>query len=255
MKQQKEEITEETNEEVEVQAQEAEGEEESKEASKEPTLEDQLEEARDKYLRLYSEFENFRRRTAKERISLNDKQRSLNALHSGLTYEVSRKDSIHQDLLGIYYNLSALYQELGRFDEAGKFLNLAGRVTQTRLGGDIQAQTRYLYREGIYHREVGNFKESLDALNQAIENGKEVGDSISIALQIELGTTYRHFGDLNKSEQELLTAIEMAKGTDEIQYFRAIDRLSALKIEQGEYSDSENYLLYNLEKKNHQLSG
>ncbi len=35
-----------------------------------PTLEDQLGEAKDKYLRLYSEFENFRRRTAKERLEL-----------------------------------------------------------------------------------------------------------------------------------------------------------------------------------------
>lgn len=180
---------------------------------------------------------------------VNDKQRSLNALHSGLTYEVANKDSIHQDLLGIYYNLSALYQELGEFGKAGKFLDLAGEITTEKLTADSKAQLRFLYRQGIYHREVGNFQESLDALNQAIASGKDVSDSISIALQIELGTTYRHFGDLNKSEAELLTAIEMAKGKDEIQYFRAIDRLSALKIEQGEYSDSENYLLHNLEKK------
>lgn len=36
----------------------------------EPTLEDQLAEAKDKYLRLYSEFENFRRRTSKEKLDL-----------------------------------------------------------------------------------------------------------------------------------------------------------------------------------------
>ncbi|MEO9485401.1 MAG: CHAT domain-containing tetratricopeptide repeat protein [Ekhidna sp.] len=180
---------------------------------------------------------------------VNDRQHSLNALHSGLTSEVANKDSLHQDLLGIYYNLSAFYQELGEFAMAGKFLGLAGRVTNSRLSNDSNAQLRYLYRQGIYHREVGNFQQSLDALNQALASGKDYNDSISIALQIELGTTYRHFGDLNRSETELLTAIEMAKGRDEIQYFRAIDRLSALKIEQGEYSDSENYLLHNLEKK------
>jgi molecular chaperone GrpE len=33
-------------------------------------LEDQLSESRDKYLRLYSEYENFRRRTSKERLEL-----------------------------------------------------------------------------------------------------------------------------------------------------------------------------------------
>src|SRR5688572_8510410 len=33
-------------------------------------LQDELAEAKDKYLRLYAEFDNFRRRTAKERIEL-----------------------------------------------------------------------------------------------------------------------------------------------------------------------------------------
>ena len=35
-----------------------------------PSLEDELNEAKDKYLRLYSEFENFRRRTSKEKLDL-----------------------------------------------------------------------------------------------------------------------------------------------------------------------------------------
>ncbi len=42
----------------------------NEEAQEEPSLEDQLGEAKDKYLRLYSEFENFRRRTSKERLDL-----------------------------------------------------------------------------------------------------------------------------------------------------------------------------------------
>lgn len=37
---------------------------------KEPSLEDKYNELNDKYLRLYSEFDNFRRRTAKERVEL-----------------------------------------------------------------------------------------------------------------------------------------------------------------------------------------
>lgn len=48
----------------------AEQEEKKAEATKEPTLEEKYNELNDKYLRLYSEFENFRRRTAKERIDL-----------------------------------------------------------------------------------------------------------------------------------------------------------------------------------------
>jgi len=44
--------------------------EEQPELSKEEQLELDLSEAKDKYLRLYSEFENFRRRNAKERVDL-----------------------------------------------------------------------------------------------------------------------------------------------------------------------------------------
>lgn len=44
--------------------------EEELELSKEEKLEIELAEAKDKYLRLYSEFENFRRRNAKERVDL-----------------------------------------------------------------------------------------------------------------------------------------------------------------------------------------
>jgi molecular chaperone GrpE len=41
-----------------------------KEEKKESTWEDKYNELNDKYLRLYSEFENFRRRTAKERVEM-----------------------------------------------------------------------------------------------------------------------------------------------------------------------------------------
>lgn len=40
------------------------------ETAQEPSIEDKFNELNDKYLRLYSEFDNFRRRTAKERIEL-----------------------------------------------------------------------------------------------------------------------------------------------------------------------------------------
>jgi len=42
----------------------------SGEAETQSKIKDELAEARDKYLRLYAEFENFRRRTAKERLEL-----------------------------------------------------------------------------------------------------------------------------------------------------------------------------------------
>lgn len=45
-------------------------EEETDERSAEEILQDELAEAKDKYLRLFSEFENFRRRTAREKLDL-----------------------------------------------------------------------------------------------------------------------------------------------------------------------------------------
>lgn len=42
----------------------------SQEEVKEPTLEDKLAEANDKFIRLYAEFENFRKRTNKEKVDL-----------------------------------------------------------------------------------------------------------------------------------------------------------------------------------------
>ena len=40
------------------------------ETSQEPTLEEQLDKEKDKFLRLFAEFENYKRRTSKERIEL-----------------------------------------------------------------------------------------------------------------------------------------------------------------------------------------
>ncbi|MEP5611268.1 MAG: CHAT domain-containing tetratricopeptide repeat protein [Cyclobacteriaceae bacterium] len=180
----------------------------------------------------------------------NDKKRSLYAFHSGLTHELVSKDSTHQDLLGLYYNLSTLYEEIGSFDEAGKFLTLSGKVIDAAYQDDAGVKLRYEHRKGIYHREVGNFNESLEALQNAIAINDQLGDdSTRIALQIEIGTTYKHFGDFKQSEAELMKAVEQSKNRNELQYLTAIDRLSSLKIEQGEYSDSENYLLYNLDRK------
>ena len=183
-------------------------------------------------------------------LELNEKKRGLEAFHQGLRHELKVKDSLNKDLLGLYYNLSAVYQEIGQFQDARKYIELAGKITGGSLNKIPEAEIAYYYNRGIYEREVGNFEASLEALNQALEVNANNNDSIRILLKIELGTTRRHFGDMNKSEEELMEAVNLAKSYDELLYLQAIDRLSSLKIEQGEYSDAENYLLYNLKVKN-----
>ena len=185
---------------------------------------------------------------------LNHKTKGLEAFGHGLRHELADKDSLNVDMLGLYYNLSAIYQEIGDFREARKYIDLAGRITTESLKNAPEAEISYLFNRGIYEREVGDFNASLDALNRAVEINGNSNDSIRILLQIELGTTHRHFGELDKSEEELLEAVELAKNASELLYLQAIDRLSSLKIEQGEYSDSENYLLYNLEVKNEKFA-
>lgn len=75
MAENKEEATLENNEQSEINDVVVENEEEitteiEETESKIPSLEDQLAEAKDKYLRLYADFENFRRRTSKEKIEM-----------------------------------------------------------------------------------------------------------------------------------------------------------------------------------------
>lgn len=65
-----EQLNEESVNQAEAQAPEADDAEEETEKDETTQLKEELSESRDKYLRLYSEFENFRRRTAKERIDL-----------------------------------------------------------------------------------------------------------------------------------------------------------------------------------------
>lgn len=180
---------------------------------------------------------------------LNEKKRSLYSFMSGLSHQLQTKDSVHKDLLGLYYNLSTLNQETGDFVTAGKYIGLAQRVVDTWYADDLEAKTRFLFNKGVFYRETGDFRESIRSLYQAFTGVTGKNDSIEISVKIELGTTFRHFGDLEHSEEELLGAIELAKGRHEYLYYQAIDRLSSLKIEQGDYSDSENYLLHNLERK------
>ncbi len=66
-----EDLEQEVKETEELEQEEIEKEEgEEKEENEVSNLESELSEAKDKYLRLYSEFENFRRRTSKEKIDL-----------------------------------------------------------------------------------------------------------------------------------------------------------------------------------------
>lgn len=180
---------------------------------------------------------------------INEKKKGLDALRRGLNEELKSKASDHPDLLGLYYNLSTFYRESANFVEAASYLDKAEIIVNTHFQNDREKQIGFLYNKGVYNREKGDFSKSVDALERAIAIINTPTDSTQIALQIELGTTFRMSGEMAKSEQILIKAIESAETSQELLLLKAIDRLSALMIELGDFSDSETYLLENLQRK------
>lgn len=184
---------------------------------------------------------------------LGDQYKALHSFKKGVS-EIPRSDSLSIKLKDISYNLASLYQELGKFDSARLYLASVDDIISTSFGKQSKENILHLFRKGVFYRETGKFKESIDALNEAetITNSIQVNDSVKITLLIEIGTTYRHFGELEEGELLLTEAIKLARNNEPELYLTAIDRLATLKIEQGEYSDSESYLLHNLDKKRQQ---
>lgn len=94
------------------------------EAPAEEQWEVKYSEVNDKYLRLYSEFENFRRRTAKERLEL------INTASSGLMKELlpilddfdraisSNEQAAELDVTAVQEGFSLIYQKLVRILQA-----------------------------------------------------------------------------------------------------------------------------------------
>lgn len=180
---------------------------------------------------------------------INEKKKGLDALKRGLAVELESKPETHPDLLGLFYNLATFNRESAEFIAAGEYLDKAEVIINKHYKKNIEQQVGFLYNQGVYNREKGDFKKSIQSLEKAISLIPDETDSTKIGLMIELGTSYRNSGNMPKSEEALISAIEAAENTNELLLLKAIDRLSALKIEQGDFSDSETYLLQNLERK------
>jgi len=108
-----------------------------KTANDEPSLEEKLTAINDKYLRLVAEFDNFRKRTARERLTLlltaneeviagmlpvlDDFERALEAMQANTAHEISLKEGVQL----IYEKLFAYLQGRGlqRIEAKGKELD------------------------------------------------------------------------------------------------------------------------------------
>ncbi len=103
--------------------------EEQSEEKVEPTAEEKIKELNDKYLRLYSEFDNYRRRTAKERLDL-----LKNA-----------SEEIMQDLLPI----------LDDFERAAKAMSESDDIKSIREGLDL---VHHKFKNTLENKGLKKFK-------------------------------------------------------------------------------------------------
>ena len=141
----------------------------SKKSDKSKNLNIELQETKDKYLRLYSEFENFRRRTSKEKIDMIDSANKellsdiLPVIDDFERASKSIKKENESDLEG--YNL--IYQKLINTLEKYNVKKM-----EIEKGDDFDSE----YHEAI--TSTPSEKKYKGKIIDVIENGYHVGDSI-----------------------------------------------------------------------------
>lgn len=104
----------------------------TKEEQKEPSLEDQLQGEKDKFIRLFAEFENYKKRTTKERIDL--------------------FKTANQELM------SSLLPVIDDFERAMSHMDGSDETKELRAGVDLIYQKFFktLEQKGLSHIEVNN---------------------------------------------------------------------------------------------------
>ena len=104
----------------------------AKEEQKEPPLEDQLQGEKDKFIRLFAEFENYKKRTTKERIDL--------------------FKTANQELM------SSLLPVIDDFERAMSHMDGSDETKELRAGVDLIYQKFFktLEQKGLSHIEVNN---------------------------------------------------------------------------------------------------
>jgi molecular chaperone GrpE len=150
---------------VEGTAQENKEDQSAKESDEKEQLSQELAELKDKYLRLYSEFENFRRRTAKERTELiktaneevlfallpilDDFERAMKSIN-----ESSEVKSLKEGINLIYSKLFKALESKGLkpMDCVGKEFNseLHEAISQTPVSDDMKGKVVAEVEKGYY---------------------------------------------------------------------------------------------------------
>lgn len=158
-------------------------EDEPAEATEENELEalkNELQEQKDKYLRLYSEFENFRRRTAKEKIEListaNEKL-ILDVLPVIDDFDRAQKSLAEStDVKALQEGLDLIH------DKLNKILASKGLTVIESVGKPFDAE----YHEGISQVPVDNKKQKGKVIDE-VEKGYILGEKVIRYSKVVIG--------------------------------------------------------------------
>ena len=153
----------------------------SEEISELDQLKSELAEAKDKYLRLYSEFENFRRRTAKEKLSLigTANEDIISALLPVLDdFERAEESNKNVDMDSIQEGFALIHNKLK------KILEQKGlKVMESDAGMDFDPELH----EAITQTPAPK-KKFVGKVVDVIEKGYNLGDKVIRFAKVVIGT-------------------------------------------------------------------
>ena len=147
-------------------------------SKKETTLDLELQESKDKYLRLYSEFENYRRRTSKEKVEMIDSaNQDLLKDILPITDDFERAiNSIKNQKLNDYEGFNLIFQKLNKILEKYKLKKM-----ETKKGDDFDSELH----EAI--TSTPSEKKLKGKIVDIIEDGYLIGDKILRFAKVVIG--------------------------------------------------------------------
>ncbi|MEQ9423858.1 MAG: CHAT domain-containing tetratricopeptide repeat protein [Cyclobacteriaceae bacterium] len=174
-------------------------------------------------------------------------QKASMSLEAALSF-LDVKDSLSSATIPIYLNLYSINEQNGNYSSAEGFLQSANKAVNHNYGFNSKENLELLYRSGIFYLNRGEYDKGLNFFLDAasITETEELrNDSLYAQILIEIGTAHKLKGDYGLSRRYLTQALRIVGG-NEILKLQAVDRLSALRLEQGEFVVSESDLLNNL---------
>lgn len=184
---------------------------------------------------------------------LDDQRAAIGLLQRATLVKLEQFDSLAIEMLPFYDNLYAIYRDYGKYEKAGKYLDLADKTLSNHTEEGI-TYLNHLIKSGVFYKEIGLLDKSTTMLSKAkmLTDKKAWSDSIVGSILIESGSLFTLKGEYQPANEDLNRAILILRSNYPILHARAVDRLAKLLMETGELAKSESSLLSNIGfKKDH----